>query len=118
MQKEDPSFWFAVFERLASSALLILAVWGAAGGLTNALVVRASVRETIRLLVLGAIIAAGMGSLSMAMLVSFLDLPPEAIPAAGASSSAAYVFGTFGSAIVEVILGRIRAPHKEDRPDD
>ncbi len=120
MDEHPVAMWFAVWEKLVASALLILACWGAAGGVTNALVVRASLKDALRLILHGAVIAAGMGSLSMSILVAFLDLPPEAIPAGGASSSAAYIFGVFGSAIVEVALARIRQPKdtSERKRDD
>jgi len=119
MDENTPVLWFAIWEKLTASAFIILAAWGAIGGATNALVVKATVKEASRLIALGAVIAAGMGSLSMSVLVAFLDLPSEAIPAGGASSSAAYIFGVFGSAIVEVALGRIQqARTLSERKDD
>jgi hypothetical protein len=50
-----------------------------------------------------------MGSLSMALVVRWLALPPEAIPAGGAAGSAAYLVGVFGPAVIEIALARLRA---------
>ena len=54
------------------------------------------------------LIAAGMGSLSMALITSWLGLPPQAIPAGGAAGSAAYLVGVFGPAVIELGLARLR----------
>ncbi|WP_126155602.1 hypothetical protein, partial [Paracoccus haematequi] len=65
-------------------------------------------RDALRHILLGGLIAAGMGSLSMAIITSWLSLPPEAIPAGGAAGSAAYLVGVFGPAFIEVMLARLR----------
>jgi hypothetical protein len=63
------------------------------------------------------VIAAGMGSLSMAIVTAWLGLPPQAIPAGGAAGSAAYLVGVFGPAFIEVVLARLRAA-KGGKEDD
>lgn len=97
---------------VVASGVVILAVWGALGGATNALSTRMSLRDALRHVVLGALISAGTGSLSMTMLAAWLGLPMdqlhEAAAAGGAVGSAAYVVGVFGPAVIEVMLGRIR----------
>ena len=98
-----------VLRDLAASTAVILAAWGALGGATNALTTKMRLRDALRHILLGGLIAAGMGSLSMALVTSWLDLPPEAIPAGGAAGSAAYLVGVFGPAFIEVILARLRA---------
>jgi hypothetical protein len=87
---------------------VILAAWGALGGATNALTTKMRLRDAIRHILLGGIIAAGMGSLSMALVTHWLGLPPEAVPAGGAAGSAAYLVGVFGPAFIEAALARIR----------
>ena len=82
---------------------------GALGGATNALTTRMRLREALRHILLGGLIAAGMGTLSMALVVRWLALPPEAIPAGGAAGSAAYLVGVFGPAVIEIALARLRA---------
>ena len=62
-------------------------------------------RDAIRHILLGGIIAAGMGSLSLALIARWLGLPPEAVPAGAASGSAAYLVGVFGPAVIEVFAG-------------
>lgn len=105
---DEPGFFASVLRDLAASTAVILAAWGALGGATNALTTRMRLRDALRHILLGGLIAAGMGSLSMALVTRWLDLPPEAIPAGGAAGSAAYLVGVFGPAIVELILARLR----------
>jgi hypothetical protein len=80
---DNTSFVVAVLRELAASAAMILAAWGALGGATNALTTKMRLRDAIRHILLGGIIAAGMGSLSMALVSRWLDLPPEAVAADG-----------------------------------
>jgi hypothetical protein len=66
-------------------------------------------RDAVRHILLGGLIAAGMGSFSMTLVTRWLGLPPEAVPAGGAAGSAAYLVGVFGPAVIEVALARIRS---------
>ena len=102
------SFVAAVLRELAASTAVILAAWGALGGATNALTTKMRLRDALRHILLGGLIAAGMGSLSMAVITAWLSLPPEAIPAGGAAGSAAYLVGVFGPAFIEMLLARLR----------
>jgi len=104
----ETGFIAAVLRELAASTAVILAAWGALGGATNALTTKMRLRDAIRHILLGGLIAAGMGSVSMALVTSWLGLPPEAIPAGGAAGSAAYLVGIFGPAFIEVVLARLR----------
>ena len=106
---EEPGFVAGVLRDLAASTAAILAAWGALGGATNALTTKMRLRDAIRHILLGGLIAAGMGSLSMSVVSHWLKLPPEAIPAGGAAGSAAYLVGVFGPAVIEVALVRIRS---------
>ena len=65
--------------------------------------------QGLRHILLGGLIAAGMGSLSMAVITAWLGLPSQAIPAGGAAGSAAYLVGVFGPAFIEVVLARLRS---------
>ena len=105
---DEPGFIAAVLRELAASTAVILAAWGALGGATNALTTKMRLRDAIRHILLGGLIAAGMGSVSMALVTSWLGLPPEAVPAGGAAGSAAYLVGIFGPAFIEVVLARLR----------
>jgi hypothetical protein len=109
---EETGFAAAVLRDLAAPTAVILAAWGALGGATNALTTRMRLRDAIRHILLGGLIAAGMGSLSLALVSRWLDLPPEAIPAGGAAGSAAYLVGVFGPALIEVALARLRGGRK------
>ena len=105
---DETGFIAAVLRELAASTAVILAAWGALGGATNALTTKMRLRDAIRHILLGGLIAAGMGSVSMALVTSWLGLPPEAVPAGGAAGSAAYLVGIFGPAFIEVVLARLR----------
>ena len=80
--KEEPGFIATVLRDLATSTAVILAAWGALGGATNALTTRMRLRDALRHILLGGLIAAGMGSFSMALVTRWLGLPSETIPAA------------------------------------
>jgi len=101
---DEPGFIAAVLRDLLTSTAVILAAWGALAGGMNAL----RLRDAIRHILLGGLIAAGMGSLSMAVVARWLDLPPETVAAGGAAGSAAYLVGVFGPAFIEVALARLR----------
>ena len=111
---DETGFVAAVWRELAASTAAILAAWGALGGATNALTTRMPLRDALRHILLGGIIAAGMGSLSMALVAVWLGLPTEAIPAGGAVGSAAYLVGVFGPAVIEVTLARLRNAKRDD----
>ena len=111
------SFITGVLRDLLASTAVILAAWGALGGATNALTTKMRLRDAIRHILLGGLIAAGMGSLSMAVIAAWLGLRPDAIPAGGAAGSAAYLVGVFGPAFIEVLLARLRRD-KEGRGDE
>jgi hypothetical protein len=106
---DDTGFFSGVLRDLAASTAAILAAWGALGGATNALTTKMRLRDAIRHILLGGLIAAGMGSLSMSLVTHWLKLPSEAVPAGGAAGSAAYLVGVFGPAVIEVALARIRS---------
>ena len=114
---EEPGFVTGVLRDLAASTAVILASWGALGGATNALTTRMRLRDAVRHILLGGLIAAGMGSLSMGLVARWIGLPPEAVTAGGAAGSAAYLVGVFGPAVIEVTLARIRNTRSGDRPD-
>ncbi|WP_197919102.1 hypothetical protein [Thiosulfatihalobacter marinus] len=105
---EETGFLAAVLRELGASTAVILAIWRALGGATNALTTKMRLRDALRHILLGGLIAAGMGSLSMAVITARLGLQPEAIPAGGAAGSAAYLVGVFGPAFIEMLLARLR----------
>ena len=56
---EETRFLAAVLRDLAASTAVILAAWGALGGATNALTTRMRLRDALRHILLGGLIAAG-----------------------------------------------------------
>jgi len=111
---EETGFVAGVLRDLAASTAVILAAYGALGGATNALTTKMRLRDALRHILLGGLIAAGMGSLSMAVVSTWLNLPSEVIPAGGAAGSAAYLVGVFGPAFIEVVLARLRRARGDD----
>jgi len=69
---DNTGFVAGVLRDLAASTAVILAAWGALGGATNALTTKMRLRDALRHILLGGLIAAGMGSLSMAVITSWL----------------------------------------------
>ena len=59
---EETGFVAAALRDLATSTAVILAAWGALGGATNALTTRMRLRDALRHILLGGLIAAGMRS--------------------------------------------------------
>ncbi len=116
---EETGFIATVLRELATSTAVILVAWGALGGATNALTTKMHLRDALRHILLGGLIAAGMGSLSMAVITAWMDLPTAAIPSGGAAGSAAYLVGVFGPAVIEMMLSRVRGMNgPRDGSDD
>lgn len=113
----DHSAWEALWRGAAASSLLSAAAFGAAGGLTSALSITGqSRRDVIRQVVLGALVAGGLGTAAGGVLAAWLGLPAGAIPAVGVGGAASYLSGVFGPALFEVVLGRIRAGRLPGEP--
>ncbi|RWR26292.1 hypothetical protein D2T29_20865 [Sinirhodobacter populi] len=108
---DETGFLAAALKELRASTTVIGA---RSGGATNALTTKMRLRDALRHILLGGLIAAGMGSLSMAIITRWLGLPPEVISAGGAAGSAAYLVGVFGPAFIEVLLARLRHAGKGD----
>lgn len=106
---DEPTIWGEIWRTAAASTVLAAAGWGALGGVTSALTVRVPMRAAIRQIILGALVSGGIGTFAMALVAKMFSLGPELIPVAGAASSASYLVGVFGPAVIEVLLSRIRA---------
>ena len=107
---EIPSFWSEVVTSIVASSAVTAAGWGALGGATSALAVGGTTkRAAVRHVILGALVAGGTGTMAMALTAKALGLDASLIPLAGAGSSASFFVGTFGPAVIEVLLSRIRA---------
>lgn len=107
---DSSTIWHEVWRAVAASGVLTGAsavAYGAAGGLTSALAVRAPPRSMIRQILMGGLIAGGAGTAATALLATWGIIPAGAIIAAGAGGSASYLIGVFGPAVFEVILTRV-----------
>ncbi len=107
---DDPTpIWASIKTAILAVPVLGAALWGALGGATNALVIKVTALEAIRHIAIGAAIAAGLGGLGAPLVGHWLGLPPEALNAPlAAGGTAAYLTGSLGAAIFEVLLHRIR----------
>jgi hypothetical protein len=112
---EESRFIAAVLKELATFTAVILAACGALGGVTNALTTKMRLRDALRHILLGGLIAAGTDSLSMAVITSWMGLTPEAIPAGGAAGSAAHLVGVFGPTFIEMLRARLRRANEGGR---
>ncbi|QYX58022.1 hypothetical protein K1T73_06505 [Roseovarius sp. SCSIO 43702] len=114
---DNTDFAATVLREIAASTALMLAFWGALGGATNALTTKMRLRDALRHILLGGLIAAGMGSFSVVVVTAWLGLPEGAVAAGGAVGSAAYLVGVFGAAFIDVLLARLRRAREIDRDE-
>ena len=114
---DETGFLAAALKELLASTAVILAAWGALGGATNALTTKMRLRDALRHILLGGLIAAGMGSFSVVVVTAWLGLPEGAVAAGGAVGSAAYLVGVFGAAFIDVLLARLRRAREIDRDE-
>lgn len=105
------TIWEQLWAWVAAVPIVGAALWGALGGWTNALVVQVTLRAAIRLIAIGALVAAGVGSAGGYLLEAWSILPEGTTSAAGGAlgGSVAYLMGSLGAACFEVLLRRIRA---------
>lgn len=105
--ENDNTFWTDLLKQIMAIPAVGIALMGAMGGATNALVVRVNFRQTVRYIVLGAMCAAGSGQMAGAILEHWGFMPSGV----GQASAGAVAFfsGLFFPALFEVILSRINA---------
>ena len=108
---EDPTpIWASVKSAFVAIPVLGAAAWGALGGATNAIVIRVTALEALRHVALGALIAAGLGGLGAPLINHWLGLPAGTLnaPDWAAGNAVAYLTGSLGAAVFDVVLHRIR----------
>jgi hypothetical protein len=103
----EPSWLESLATQLMAIPAVGIALMGALGGATNALVGKVTPRRTIRYILLGGLCAAGSGQLS-GTLLEYWGFIPEGM-AAASSGAVAFFAGLFFPAVFEVILSRLRA---------
>lgn len=106
----------ALWKAVAANTMVGAAFYGAVGGLTSALAINVDKRAVVRQVLLGAVVAGGMGSGAGAVMAAWLDVDWSAVPAGGATGTMSYLTGVFGPAVIEVILGRLRAGRMPNEP--
>lgn len=113
MSHHDPHTFKEIFTPLAAS----MAVFGGLGGLVRGLVVRATWRETLRVIVVGAGTSFGLGSMTPGFIELFnIPMPQNAPLATGLMSSTHFVIGVIAVAVVEWMIDRSAAKgHKAKR---
>jgi hypothetical protein len=108
MTDQDPHTFREIFTPLGAA----LAIFGGLGGLVRALVVRASWREGLRVMIVGAATAFGLGALSPYLLTFLIgELPNGVGGALGTLCAAAFIVGVVAVALVERFIA------KSERPD-
>lgn len=91
----------------AASSAVVAAGWGALGGATSALSIEMPLSEAVRMIALGALIAAGVGSAGGLLAVVAWGLSPEAIPVGALAGAGPYLAGLFGPSWVRYRLRRL-----------
>ena len=122
MPVENQSLWADFMQAIATSSLVGLAAWGAAGGATSGLLVRVSRWELARHIIIGALVSAGLGAMSLPMIIWALNIPHDSISPGigGLAGSSAYMAGVIIPGVFEVILTRMKRgvlPSDKDQSD-
>lgn len=103
---DDPSIWREIFSPLAGA----LAFFGGLGGLVKALAIKTTWKETLRVTVIGAATAFGLGTLAPYMLAWVLgpgvEIPNEIKSALGPLCATAFIFGLIATAFVERVIAK------------
>ena len=104
----DPNLWNQVF----NDRNTLLAFLGAMGGMTRALALKTSWVEGLRVTVIGAIFAAGVGTLSPVLLRPWLgEIPDDLVGTFGLVGAAAFIAGLMVVTIIERFIGQ---PNQSD----
>lgn len=103
----EPTWLKSLAAQLMAIPVVGVALMGALGGATNALVGKVTPRQTVHYILLGGLCAAGSGQLS-GTLLEYWGFLPEGM-AAASSGAVAFFAGLFFPAVFEVILSRLRA---------
>lgn len=107
---EGTSLWGQVFDEHAA----IVAVFGALGGSTRWVFLRESMRDGLRLMILGALLAFGVGSLSRVLIDNYLgDSPESLLSQPQVAYNGAYLVGLFAV----VLLGKWLDDNRSDGDD-
>lgn len=122
MSPENQSFVSDFIQAVAGSSLVAMAAWGAAGGATSGLLIKVSRWELARHIVIGALVAAGLGALALPVVLWAMHLPADAIAPGlgGAAGSSTYLAGVILPSFLEVFLTRMKRgslPTDKDEPD-
>jgi hypothetical protein len=103
MAHQDPSSWKEIFTPLAAS----MAFFGGLGGLVRALVVKATWRETLRVIAVGAGTSFGLGAMTPGIVGMFnIPLPEDPALALGFTTSFHFIIGLIAVAVVEWLIER------------
>ena len=109
----DPNLWSQVF----SDRNALLAFLGAMGGMTRALALKTSWIEGLRVIIIGAIFAAGVGTLAPVLLRPWLgELPDDLLATFGAVGAIAFITGLMAVTVIERLIGN--APDADDGGND
>ena len=114
MADQDPGTFKELFTPLGAA----LAFFGGLGGLVRALVIRAPWRETLRVMLIGAATAFGLGALSPHFLKWMIGGIPENVSGAlGTLCACAFVIGVINAAVIERIIAETSKISKKGKND-
>lgn len=115
MDSKDPSVWREVFSPLGQA----IAFFGGLGALVNAVVTKRSWLDTIRIVLVGAAVAFGLGTVSPHILRRVMPELSEVNGAGlGLLTASAFIVGLVAIALVERMLRRVESTKPSSGWDD
>lgn len=110
--------WIEWVAEVAGSALIVTAAWGAAGGLTNALSSKMTLREAVRHIAMGALIAAGAGGLIGQVLAHYILPDAPEFRTGMTIGVSGFLSGALGASLLERVRATIRDDDDRDSEED
>lgn len=109
----------SILQQVFNDLFLVMVLFGAGGGLTAALLNGAAWKVVLRQVLIGALISGGIGTLSPYILSRWIEgIDGDLAASAGVLAGSAYLVGTFGTAVFEVVMHRIRKARGVEATND
>ena len=103
--EKDPNLFAEVFNQRAA----ITTIMGTLGGTTRALFLKTDWRETIRVVVIGGLVAFGVGVLAPTLLPEWIKVPEDSGLGTGILTSSSYLIGILAVTIMEKFTSEVKA---------
>lgn len=107
--EKDPNLFAEVFNQRAA----ITTIMGSLGGTTRALFLKTDWRETIRVVVIGGLVAFGVGVLAPTLLPEWIKVPEESSLSIGILASSSYMVGILAITIMEKFTSEAKSDDED-----